>query len=83
MAKKKKLDPSELLVDAIVEGMQNNKAQDITILDLRQLDSAVCDFFVICSGESSTQVWYCSICSTPNPKRTQRETLAYRRQNKF
>lgn len=56
MAKKKKLDPSELLVDAIVEGMQNNKAQDITILNLRQLDSAVCDFFVICSGESSTQV---------------------------
>jgi len=29
MAKKKKLDPSELLVDAIIEGMQNNKAQDI------------------------------------------------------
>ena len=50
MAKKKKLDPSELLVNAIVEGMQNNKAQDITILDLRSLDSAVCDFFVICSG---------------------------------
>ena len=56
MAKKKKLDPSELLVDAIIEGMQNNKAQDITILDLRELDSAVCDYFVICSGESSTQV---------------------------
>jgi len=56
MAKKKKLESSELLVDAIVEGMQNNKAQDISILDLRHLESAVCDFFVICSGESSTQV---------------------------
>ena len=56
MAKKKKSSPSELLLDAIIEGMQNNKAQDITILDLRELDSAVCEFFVVCSGESSTQV---------------------------
>ena len=28
MAKKKKSSPSELLLDAIVEGMQNNKAQE-------------------------------------------------------
>ncbi len=36
--------------------MQENKAQDIVVLDLRNLTSAVCDFFVICSGESSTHV---------------------------
>ena len=36
--------------------MQENKAQDIVVLDLRKLSSAVCDYFVICSGESSTQV---------------------------
>ena len=47
---------SQLLCDTIVEGMQENKAQDIVVLDLREVDSAVCDFFVICSGESSTQV---------------------------
>ena len=47
---------SQLLADTIVEGMQENKAEDIVILDLREIDSAVCDFFVICSGESSTQV---------------------------
>ncbi|MEN9699784.1 MAG: ribosome silencing factor [Bacteroidota bacterium] len=56
MAKKKQISSSELLVNCIVDGMQTNKAQDITILDLRKLDSAVCEFFVICSGESSTQV---------------------------
>jgi ribosome-associated protein len=56
MRKTKDTEASELLVKAIVEGMQENKAKDIVILDLRKLSSAVCDFFVICSGDSSTQV---------------------------
>jgi ribosome-associated protein len=56
MRKKKDTDSSDLLVKAIVEGMQENKAKDIVILDLRKLNSAVCDFFVICSGDSSTHV---------------------------
>ncbi|MEY4215944.1 MAG: ribosome silencing factor [Bacteroidota bacterium] len=57
MAKKKiELDHSEMLSKCIVEGMQENKAKDIVVLDLRGLESRVCDFFVICSGESSTQV---------------------------
>lgn len=47
---------SKRLCDTIVEGMQENKANDIVILDLREIGTAVCDFFVICSGESSTQV---------------------------
>ena len=47
---------SQVLCDASVEGMQENKAQDIVVLDLREISNAVCDFFVICSGESSTQV---------------------------
>jgi len=57
MAKKKKeITYSETLCNCIVEGMQENKAKDIVVIDLRGLSSAVCDFFVICSGESSTQV---------------------------
>jgi ribosome-associated protein len=56
MRKTKDTEASELLVKAIVEGMQENKAKDIVILDLRNLTSAVCDFFVLCSGDSSTQV---------------------------
>ncbi len=47
---------SQQLCDTIVEGMQENKALDIVVLDLREIESAVCDFFVICTGESSTQV---------------------------
>lgn len=56
MYKVKKDIDSQVLCDAIVEGMQENKAKDITVLDLRGISNAVCDFFVICSGESSTQV---------------------------
>jgi ribosome-associated protein len=56
MYKIKKDINSQELCDAIVEGMQENKAKDIVVLDLREITNAVCDFFVICSGESSTQV---------------------------
>ena len=57
MAKKKtQTTHSEILSNCIVEGMQENKAKDIVVIDLRGLSSAVCDFFVICSGDSSTQV---------------------------
>ena len=47
---------SKTLCDAVVAGMQENKAKDITVLDLRKVSGAVTDFFVICSGDSSTQV---------------------------
>ncbi|GAB5416160.1 MAG: ribosome silencing factor [Crocinitomicaceae bacterium] len=56
MEKELKDDDSQVLCDTIVEGMQENKAKDIVVLDLREIHNAVCDFFVICSGDSSTQV---------------------------
>ena len=39
------------LSEAIVLGMQENKAKDIVLLDLRNINNAVCDYFVICSGD--------------------------------
>jgi len=56
MNKEINISDSQQLCDTIVEGMQENKALDIVVLDLREIESAVCDFFVICTGESSTQV---------------------------
>ena len=47
---------SEVLCEVIVEGMKNNKAEDIVIIDLRDVEHAVTDFFVICSGDSPTQI---------------------------
>jgi ribosome-associated protein len=40
----------------VVKGMQDKKAQEITVLDLRKVDNAFTDFFVICSGTSDTQI---------------------------
>lgn len=47
---------SKALCDAIIDGMLENKAKEIVLLDLREIPGAVCQFFVICSGDSSTQV---------------------------
>lgn len=55
MAKTKKVT-SQILCDTIIEGMQENKAKDIVVLDLRDVPNTVTDFFVICTGESSTQI---------------------------
>jgi len=44
------------LVPAIINALKEKKAKRITVLDLRQLEQAVCDFFVICNAESTTHV---------------------------
>ena len=40
----------------IVHGMQEKKGNEIVRLDLRNLNSSVADFFIICHAESSTQI---------------------------
>lgn len=44
------------LVNTIVDSMDGLKAEKITVLDLRELENSVCEFFVICQGKSNTQV---------------------------
>jgi ribosome-associated protein len=56
MAKKRKGANSETLSDVIVKGMQEKKASDIVVMDLRKIKNAVADFFVICSGNSDKQL---------------------------
>ena len=56
MAKKRKAGSSEKLCDAIVKGMQEKKAVDILVMDLRNVKNAVADFFVVCSGNSDKQL---------------------------
>ncbi len=56
MTKKKNKADSEKLSNAVVSGMQEVKASDIVVLDLREVKNAVADFFVICSGGSDKQV---------------------------
>jgi ribosome-associated protein len=56
MAKKRKGASSEKLSDVIVKGMQEKKATNIVVLDLRKVKNAVADFFVLCSGSSDKQL---------------------------
>ena len=51
----KKVSEDELLTH-IIDGIEDVKGHQITLLDLRNLENTVCDYFVICSGNSSTQV---------------------------
>jgi ribosome-associated protein len=54
--KKNSLAGSKELSGLIVKGMQEKKANDIVLLDLRKVKNAVADFFVICSGNSDKQL---------------------------
>jgi len=47
---------SQILSDAVILGMKEKKASDIVLIDLRKIGNAVADFFVICSGNSDTQI---------------------------
>ncbi|MCI0750912.1 MAG: ribosome silencing factor [Flammeovirgaceae bacterium] len=56
MPKKRKDAGSQKLCDAIVKGMQEKKAADIVLMDLRKVKNAVADFFIVCSGNSDKQL---------------------------
>lgn len=47
---------TKMLVDTIVDGIQDVKGKDIVVLDLTHLQNSVTEYFIICSGESNTQV---------------------------
>ncbi len=44
------------LVKSITKGIQEKKGQHIVIADLRHIDGAIANYFVICQGNSPTQV---------------------------
>jgi|SRR5210317_560625 ribosome-associated protein len=44
------------LIEEIILGIENVKGENIHQLDLRELDNTPCDFFIVCSGNSNTQV---------------------------
>jgi ribosome-associated protein len=56
MAKRRKADHSEKISQLVVKGMQEKKAGNIVVMDLRKVRNAVADFFVICSGNSDRQL---------------------------
>jgi ribosome-associated protein len=47
---------NDALLSNIIKGIEEVKGSQIDILDLRTIDTSVCDYFVICNGNSNTQV---------------------------
>jgi len=47
---------TEKLVQVITDGINEVKGEDITILDLRSIPHAIADYFIVCHGNSHTQV---------------------------
>ncbi len=44
------------IIEKIVEGIQDVKGKKIVIVDMTGLENYTCGYFVICEGESNTQV---------------------------
>jgi ribosome-associated protein len=47
---------ADQLITTIIGGIEEVKGKEITILDLREIENTVCDYFVVCEGTSNTQV---------------------------
>jgi ribosome-associated protein len=56
MNKSKAETETEQLLDAIVEGIQRKKGLELVKIDLSKINHTECKYFIICHGNSSTQV---------------------------
>ncbi len=47
---------NDQLITTIIGGIEEVKGKEIIILDLREIENTVCDYFIVCEGTSNTQV---------------------------
>jgi len=47
---------ADSLITEIIKGIEQVKGEKICILDLREIENTVCDYFIVCEGNSNTQV---------------------------
>ena len=52
---KKQVNTDELIA-SIIKGIEEVKGDNIQLLDLREIENTVCDYYIVCSGNSNTQV---------------------------
>ena len=50
------MDQTKELVKTIVEGLQEKRGKNIVTVDLSQTSGAICQYMVICEGNTPTQV---------------------------
>ena len=44
------------VIKQIIEGIQEKKGKEIVVVDMLELGNSICDYFVICQGNSPNQV---------------------------
>ena len=44
------------MINSIIKGIFEKKGHEVVCIDLSQVENAMCDYFVICHGDSNTQV---------------------------
>ena len=47
---------TKAIIDTIVDAISDVKGEEVKILDLREIENAFCEYFIICTGNSNTQV---------------------------
>ena len=50
------MNETKILVEKITEGIQEKKGKNIVIADLTNIEDTICKYFVICQGNSPSQV---------------------------
>ena len=50
------MEQTTTLVETITRGIQEKKGVNIVVADLKGIDGAICNYFIICQGSSPAQV---------------------------
>ena len=50
------MNDSKILIEKITEGIQEKRGKNIVIADLTSIDDTICKYFIICQGNSPSQV---------------------------
>lgn len=50
------MNDTKILIEKITEGIQEKKGKNIVIADLTQIEDTICQYFIICQGNSSSQI---------------------------
>ena len=74
---KKKASADELIA-LILEGIEDVKGVDINLLDLREIENTVCDYFIICcAGFSVADVFHNIVCEQYSFLWNYTDTISY------
>ncbi|MDR0505589.1 MAG: ribosome silencing factor [Dysgonamonadaceae bacterium] len=50
------MDETKILVNVIIDALQEKKGKRIITMDLSSIEGSICKYFVICQGNTPTQV---------------------------